>query len=290
MKLELKTEDKLHFPKWLRKPIPLIGKKNKVERYIKNNSLNTVCEEAKCPNRNECYGNGTATFLLMGDTCTRNCLFCNVSNGIPFPLDKNEPESICKTVKLMGLSYVVLTSVTRDDLDDGGAKHIADTVKKLKKAIPKIKVEVLVPDFHGNRKAINYVLESKPDVFNHNIETVHSIFTRIRPDASYTLSLKILKDVANSDYQILTKSGFMVGLGETEDEVVALMEDLKNANVNIITIGQYLQPSSKQVKVKEFITHNQFNKYRLIGKKIGFDKIISGPFVRSSYKAEKILT
>lgn len=222
----------------------------------------------------------------MGTICTRNCCFCNITYGTPSSLDVNEPNKICEIVKLMKLSYVVLTSVTRDDLDDGGAMHMAEIINKLKDSIPNIKVEALIPDFKGNFNALTYVLESKPDVLNHNIETVRSLFQKIRPQANYDLSLELLHYAADSDYDIAVKSGFMVGLGETEDQVIELMEDLKRSNVTIITIGQYLQPSSNQVRVKEFITPEQFNHYRLLGRKIGFGKVFAGAFVRSSYKAE----
>ncbi|MGD9202411.1 MAG: lipoyl synthase [Chitinispirillia bacterium] len=290
MKSKLNSQEIIHFPKWLRKTVPLKGQKNRVEKFLKNFSIHSVCEEAKCPNRMECFACGTAAFLLMGNICTRSCSFCNVKCGTPSLLDLNEPDHICEIVKLLNLSYVVLTSVTRDDLYDGGAMHIAETIKKLKERIPDIKIEVLIPDFKGDFDALKYVLESKPDVVNHNIETVRSVFQQIRPEANYELSLEVLKHIADSHFNIPVKSGFMVGLGETEDQIITLMEDLKKSKVTIITIGQYLQPSSKQVPVKEFITPYQFKRYYLLGKNIGFRKILAGTFVRSSYKAEEILT
>jgi len=289
MKSTHTIQERKHFPKWLRKPVPTIGKKNTIEKYLQKYSLHTVCKEAKCPNRNECFSRGTATLLIMGDICTRNCLFCSVNNGQPSPLNSLEPENVCTIVKKMNLSYIVLTSVTRDDLSDGGAGHFADTVAKLRQNIPKITIEVLVPDFNGCLNALDTVIESKPNVFNHNIETVSRVFSQIRPEANYERSLCILKQAAQKAKGIPIKSGFMVGLGETENEVFSLLKDLKDSQVTIITIGQYLQPSKKQVPVKEFITPEQFNQYQLMAKELGFKKIFSGPYVRSSYKAEQSL-
>lgn len=277
---------KTDFPRWLRKPIPPVGKRSVIEKYLRQGYLHTVCEEAKCPNRNECFASGTATFLIMGDLCTRNCLFCSIKYGTPFPLDSDEPERICKAAKKMGLSYVVLTSVTRDDLEDGGAGHIAETVSMLKKS--GIKVEALVPDFCGSTTALATVLASGPDVFNHNIETVPAIFSHIRPDADYTLSLQVLRWAAENSHDIPIKSGFMVGLGEIEEEVISLMDDLRKSKVTALTIGQYLQPSENQVRVKEFIPPDQFDHYSAIAKELGFSHVCSAPFVRSSYKAVEL--
>lgn len=279
---------KTHFPAWLRKPIHGRGKKNFVDGCIIQDELHTVCAEAKCPNRNDCFSKGTATFLLMGDVCTRNCLFCSVKHGEPFMLNNEEPSRVSHAAEKLGLSFVVLTSVTRDDLEDGGAIHFAETVTALKETIPDVKVEVLVPDFKGSERALRTVLSAKPDIFNHNIETVSSIFTHIRPEADYELSLRILRYVTDSERNIPVKSGFMVGLGETEDGVISLLQDLHKSGVSIVTIGQYLQPSEKQVAVEEFITPDTFSNYRAIAEEIGFEKVYAAPFVRSSYNAAEV--
>lgn len=276
------------FPKWLRKPIILNGKRKEVEKYLRLGNLHTVCEEAKCPNRNECFASGTATFLIMGDICSRNCLFCNIKPGTPLPLDPGEPERLLDAVKKMGLSYVVITMVTRDDLDDGGAEHIAKTISILKRSINRIKVEILVPDFKGKMKSISTVLSVKPDVFSHNIETVSSIFSKIRPEADYDVSLQVLSHAAQNSKDILIKSGFMVGLGETEKEVISLMKDLRKSHVAILTIGQYLQPAKNLVRVEEIVTPAQFELYRMIAGELGFTHVSSGPFVRSSYRASEV--
>ncbi len=276
------------FPRWLYKPIPLKGKKQSIEHYLREGSLHTVCEEAHCPNRCECFANGTATFLIMGNTCTRNCLFCSIKHGAPLPLDPQEPERLCEAVTKMNLSYVVITMVTRDDLEDGGANHIAKTISFLKRNLYTLTVEVLVPDFGGSMRALATVLESRPDVFNHNIETVPSLYSYIRPEADYTRSLALLRRTSEFDASVRVKSGFMVGLGESEREVITLMQDLRNAHVSIVTIGQYLQPGKSQVPVKEFIPPEQFERYRTIGENLGFDQVAAGPFVRSSYHAEEI--
>lgn len=280
---------KSHFPQWLHKPILPRGKKGRVENRLRQASLFTICEEAKCPNRHECFASGTATLLIMGDTCTRNCLFCGVTHGQPKPLDPQESERICNLIKKLELSYVVLTSVTRDDLKLGGADHIAAIVQRLKKTITNIHVEVLVPDFKGNEQALQLVLKSQPDVFNHNIETVPRLFSQIRPEGDYSRSLKLLSRASQFTRRIPTKSGFMVGLGETEDDVVALLHDLRHADVAILTIGQYLRPSKKQVEVKEFISPEQFRHYKSIAEKLGFKYVFSDPFVRSSYKADQVI-
>ncbi len=278
------------FPKWLRKTIPTRGKKNVLEDWLKQHKLHTVCEEAKCPNRCECFAQGTATFLIMGAVCTRNCLFCNISHGTPAQLDTKEPEQLCAVIKKMGLSYVVITTVTRDDLEDGGAEHIIKTITFLKRNIEGIIIEVLVPDFGGNMKACAAVATGGLDVFSHNIETVPSLFSKIRPGAEYARSLQILRTAAKSARAGIVKSGFMVGLGETEPEVLSLMKDLRESGVSVLTIGQYLQPSQNQIPVQEFITPQKFEHYRLQGLTLGFKQIEAGPFVRSSYGAKNTYT
>lgn len=276
------------FPKWLRKPVPSQGHKKNVIKYIEEGSLHTVCEEARCPNRSECFSKGTATFLLLGDVCTRNCLFCNISQGLTQLPDSMEPKQVCEAVKKMNLKYVVLTSVTRDDLADGGAGHIAKVISTIQNQIPDIKIEVLIPDLKGNKKDLDTILSAKPDVFNHNIETVSSIFKRVRSEGDYHQSLNILSYAAKYNKNLPVKSGFMVGLGETKEQVHSLMRDLIEAHVSILTIGQYLQPTKHQVPVAEFITPNNFKQYEIYGKKLGFLKVISGPFVRSSYMASDV--
>lgn len=284
----VQVKEKSTFPKWLRKPIVAYGKRREVEKYLKQGNLHTVCEESKCPNRSECFASGTATFLIMGNICTRNCLFCNIKHGKPLPLEPDEPNRLLDAVKKMGLSYVVITTVTRDDLEDGGADHIAKTISVLKRNINGINVEVLIPDFNGNMKSVVTVLSNQPDVFSHNIETVPSIFPKIRRVADYAVSIQILRDAAENSNDIFIKSGFMVGLGETENEAISLMEDLRKSHVSILTIGQYLQPTKNQVEVKEFITPAQFERYKKIGNELGFSQVFSGPFVRSSYRAAEV--
>ncbi len=276
----------MRFPQWLRKPIPARGKKGVLEDQLQQHRLHTVCEEAKCPNRCECFAEGTATFLIMGAVCTRNCLFCNISHGAPEPLDTKEPERLCSVVKKMGLAYVVITMVTRDDLDDGGAAHIIKTITLLKHTIPEIIVEVLVPDFGGNMQACATVAAGGADVFSHNIETVHSLFSGIRPDAKYSRSMQILRTASVCKHPVTVKSGFMVGLGEKESEVISVMRELRASGVSILTIGQYLQPSQEQIPVREFITPQQFDRYRQLGLDLGFTQVESAPFVRSSYGAK----
>ena len=277
------------FPAWLKKPIGVSGKKTLVEQTLRDGSLHTVCEEAGCPNRTECFSCGTATFLVMGDICTRNCLFCSVNGGVPLALDKKEPQRILDAVLAMNLSYVVITSVTRDDLADGGSLHIAEIVELLTRSINEIKVEVLVPDFGGNENLIMNIIKSKPFVFNHNIETVRSVFDRIRPEADFDRSLEVLRFVkSNSDIPV--KTGFMVGLGETVSEVESLIDEVQETGVSILTIGQYLQPSRNQVPVVEFINPEQFSYYSNYAKKRGIQNVFSGPFVRSSYKAAEAVS
>lgn len=278
------------FPPWLHRPVPQRGAMHTVEHCLREHTLHTVCEEARCPNRCECFAKGTATFLIMGTTCTRNCLFCSINHGTPQPLDPQEPQRVYEAVQIMNLSYVVITSVTRDDLQDGGAQHFAQTISLLKRNLPQVKVEVLVPDFSGSTDALATVLKSKPDVFNHNIETVASVYPHIRPEADYTRSLSLLRSAAACDSTVRIKSGFMVGLGETREEVIALLHDLHEARVSIVTIGQYLQPGTQQALVKEFISPEQFERYRCVGKEIGFAQVVAGPFVRSSYQAAEVFS
>lgn len=248
--------------------------------------LNTVCAEAKCPNRGECFSRGTATFLILGSVCTRNCAFCGVDFGDPLAPDPEEPNRLAKAALKMGLKHVVITSVTRDDLRDGGASFFASVVKAVRQKLPKATVEVLIPDFAGSRQALHTVLDSAPDVLNHNIETVPRLYSSVRPQAEYGRSLQLLSRTA-ADGRSKVKSGIMVGLGETELEVEEVMGDLRKSGCSILTIGQYLRPSRHQVPLREFISPRKFSDYEQIARSMGFEHVFSGPYVRSSYRAEE---
>lgn len=274
-------------PSWLKKRLPNTPCFGETKSFLDNRKLYTVCEEARCPNRWECFSKKTATFLIMGPYCTRNCKFCSVKNSSPTPLRDNEIEGIVEFSKKMNLLYVVVTSVTRDDLPDGGASQFSKLVKRLKQEIPEIKVELLIPDFNGNISALEVVVRSNPDVLNHNIETVKRLYTHIRPDASYERSLTILQKTKELNPNIPTKSGIMVGLGETLNELVETLKDLKKAHVDIVTIGQYLRPTKNHVEVKKYYTPEEFQKLKEIGEEIGIKCVLSGPFVRSSYMANE---
>nr|WP_201328420.1 lipoyl synthase [Thermotomaculum hydrothermale] len=279
--------DKMKLPSWISKEKVVLRDLHKIKSALREKSLHTVCEEAMCPNRGECFKKGTATFLLLGNICTRNCRFCSVPKGKPLPVDEKEPENIAKFVFENKIKYAVLTMVNRDDLPDGGAYHIKKTVEEIKKLNPSVKVEVLVGDFKGNLRDIDTVLEANIDVFNHNIEMVKRLFPKIRPKADYKTSLKILNYVFKN-YSIPVKSGFMVGLGESKEEIIDLMKDLKANGVSILTIGQYLRPSMKNAEVKKYYTPEEFKEFEEIGLNLGFDFVFSSPFVRSSYMAEKV--
>lgn len=281
-----RNDDVVRFPQWLKRPLSSSGKKSDIEKFVHCSGLHTVCIEAKCPNRGECYSKGTATFLIMGNVCTRNCNFCSVNHGSPAPLDPQEPFRVAEAVKNMGIRHVVVTSVTRDDLSDGGAAFFAQIISCIREDSPDVTVELLVPDFKGDPASIDKVISGKPDVFNHNIETVPSLYESIRPQAVYSRSLSVLNRASQAG--LVTKSGIMVGLGETEDEVKMVMKDIFDAGCSILTIGQYLRPSRNQVPVKEFISPDQFENYRKAGIKTGFKYVFSGPFVRSSYKADEV--
>lgn len=263
------------------------------ESYLKTKSLldecglNTVCIEADCPNRYECFSNGTATFIILGDTCTRNCLYCNIKKGIPKPVDKKEPERIASAVRKLNLKYVVVTCVTRDDLKDGGAGHFANTVKEIRKSNPNCRIELLVSDFKGNWNALKKVLDAKPYAINHNIEVARELFPKLRPKGSYEISLELLRKVKETNPGIITKSGFMVGVGETKSQIIQTLKDLKKAGCDVVTIGQYLQPENSVFPVKKYYTKNEFKSIEKKAKEIGFKKVLAGPLVRSSYMAEK---
>jgi len=252
---------------------------------MREKNLHTVCEEARCPNIGECWGNKTATFLILGDTCTRGCRFCAIDKGKPLALDPDEPRNVALVVKELGLNHIVVTSVNRDDLPDGGAAHFAKTVFWIKQLNPDIRVELLVPDFEGNLQALETVVNAGIEIFNHNIETVPRLYRKVRPGHSYELSLNILKQAKNLRTDMLTKSGFMLGVGEKANEVLATLRDLRQNDVDIVTIGQYLQPSERQLKVERYVTPEEFQEFKAAGDELGFRHVESGPLVRSSYHA-----
>jgi len=268
-------------PEWLRVPYNNNINNNFVTELLSELNLNTVCDEAACPNRFECYSKKTATFLIMGTECTRNCAFCNINHGIPEPIDKHEPERIANAVLKLGLKYVVITSVTRDDLPDGGASQFADVINYIRKVSYKTGIEVLIPDL----SVLNPVTESLPDVIGHNLETVESLYSNVRPEADYYRSLDVIRNIKKANPQIRTKSGMMLGLGETGDEVKKAFTDLLDAGCEILTLGQYLSPSKNHYPVFEYIEPRVFAEYGETAKKMGFRHVASAPFVRSSYNA-----
>ncbi len=277
----------LRKPDWIRVKISANEEITRIKKTLRENNLHTVCEEAACPNLAECFSHGTATFMIMGDICTRRCPFCDVAHGKPKPLDQQEPLNLAKTIKAMSLNYVVITSVDRDDLRDGGAGHFVDCIKAIREHSPKTKIEVLVPDFRGRMdKAVEILREQPSDVFNHNLETVPRLYKQARPGAKYQESLSLLKKYKDLLPQAKTKSGIMLGLGEQEDEVNQVMKDLREHGCSMLTLGQYLQPSKDHLPVKEYITPKQFDQYAVMAKKIGFDNVASAPLVRSSYHAD----
>lgn len=276
-------------PEWLRRKIQGSHVSSEVYNVIDELSLNTVCKEANCPNKMECFNRSTATFMILGKVCTRNCTFCNVTKGEPETVDHEEPCKVAAAVSKLKLKHAVITSVTRDDLPDGGAGQFAEVVNEIRKLKQQISVEVLIPDFDGDEAALEKVISSKPDIINHNIETVPELYSRVRPMANYARSLELLKIVKEKDATILTKSGIMLGLGETEEAVVKVMKDLRNVDCDIITIGQYLAPSSKHHPVIEYIHPDIFEKYKTIGVELGFKNVVSAPLVRSSYHADEVL-
>jgi lipoic acid synthetase len=276
-------------PEWIRIRLPSGENYVKVKQTIASLGLHTVCEEARCPNIAECWGGGTATIMIMGDICTRGCRFCSVAGGRPLYLDPGEPDRVAKAIKKWGLSYVVITSVCRDDLQDGGADHIAKTIKAIRSQCPETIIEPLIPDFNGNRHAIEKVVYAEPEVISHNIETVSRLSPLVRdPRATYEQSLNVLRIIKEIDYKIYTKSSIMLGLGETEEEVVLTAKDLRSARVDILSIGQYLQPTSKHLSVKEYVTPEKFDSYRETIERMGFTYVVAGPLVRSSYKAGEL--
>jgi lipoic acid synthetase len=273
-------------PEWIRTPIQSNKNTRAIKKMIDDLNLHTVCKEANCPNLMECFNKKTATFMILGNVCTRNCRYCNVQGEkAPLCVDENEPANLAKMVKDMGLKYVVVTSVTRDDLPDGGAQQFVDVITEIRKVSEDIAIEVLIPDFLGDEAALLKVIEAKPKVINHNIETIERLYPDLRPQAEYHRTLELLKRIKEHASNISSKSGFMVGFDETDEEIIKLMEDLRRHDCEILTIGQYLQPSKKHYPLKKYVHPDKFKEYEEIGYKLGFKYVISGPLVRSSYNA-----
>ena len=275
-------------PPWIKKRVSL-EEGEETQKLLQSLSLHTVCESARCPNRGECFARKVATFLIMGDVCTRRCRFCAVEKGIPQPLDPEEPRRVGEASRQLGLKHVVVTSVTRDDLSDGGASHFVATIREIRKALPFSTVEVLTPDFQGREEDLRVVAKEEPEVFNHNVETVPRLYPLVRPLASYQRSLTILERVKEISPSVITKSGLMVGLGEKKEEVIEVLKDLKRVGCDVVTIGQYLRPSSRHLEVKEYVPPQVFAWYEDVAYFLGFRGVASGPLVRSSYLAEKFV-
>lgn len=282
------SKKRLRKPDWLKRSLPSGPTYEKVRKLLSKSRLHTVCQEAKCPNMWECFSRKTSTFLIMGPNCTRNCRFCAVEHGHLGPPDPEEPLRVAEAVRKMELKYVVITSVTRDDLPDGGAGHFAKTVREVRNKTPDALVEILIPDFLGDKSALNIVMESSPDVLNHNIETVNRLYPSVRPGADYFRSLAVLRQVKQLNPSGFTKSGMMLGLGELPGEVEEMLKDLVEAGCNMLTLGQYLQPSKKHIEVDRFVPPKEFDNWRKTALEIGFSEVASGPFVRSSYHAKEL--
>jgi lipoic acid synthetase len=290
--VQLGAAPRHRLPEWARKSRTDFESLNRIKSGLRLLNLHTVCESARCPNIHECFHRGAATFLILGERCTRGCGFCAVPKGNParldMPLDPAEPANVARMAAEMKLRYVVITSVNRDDLQDGGSRHFAATVREVRRALPQARVEVLTPDFCGDHAAIARVLDAGPHVFNHNLETVPRLYSRVRPQADYRQSLDVLAFARRYSETVLTKSGFMLGLGETEEEVRALLRDLRAAGADVVTIGQYLQPTRRNLPVAAYIEPDQFEAYRDYGLALGFRMVFSGPLVRSSYRADAV--
>jgi lipoic acid synthetase len=287
MDSEKSTSEKSKKPNWLKVKLPIGEEYRKVRELVTDNKLHTICESGNCPNMGECWGAGTATFMILGNICTRSCGFCAVATGRPSAVDKNEPMRVAESVKIMGVKHCVVTSVDRDDLKDGGAQIWVETINTIREVSPGTTLETLIPDFQGKWDNLQMVVDVAPEIISHNLETVRRLTKQVRIQAKYDRSLEVLKRV--SDAGVRAKSGVMLGLGETEEEVLETMDDLVNAGVSIMTLGQYLQPTKKHLEVVEFITPEKFNYYKEIGLKKGLKYVESGPLVRSSYHAEKHL-
>ena len=282
-----KETSQIKKPDWLRVRVSGSKKFLETKKILSESKIVTVCEEANCPNISECWQKNHATFMIMGDTCTRACAFCNVKTGLPDKLDVFEPYKISQVVKKMNLSHVVITSVDRDDLDDGGAEHFAKTINAIRKTSPETTIEILTPDFLKKENALEKILKDYPDVFNHNLETVPRLYLSIRPGARYFNSLRLLNDVKDKNSNIFTKSGLMLGLGEEKNEIMQVMDDLRAAKVDFLTLGQYLQPTKKHAPVAKYITPDEFNSYKIIAESKGFLMVSSSPLTRSSHHAEE---
>lgn len=275
-------------PTWIRVRMGNSAKVDHIKQTLRKHKLHSVCEEASCPNLGECFSGGTATFMIMGDICTRRCPFCDVGHGRPNPLQENEPLELATAIAEMGLTYVVITSVDRDDLRDGGADHFARCINETRRLNPGIKLEILVPDFRGRGDiALKILALTSPDVFNHNLETVPSLYKKVRPGSDYQWSLNLLKHYKEMAPSVITKSGIMVGVGETKEEVINTLQDLQAHHIDMVTIGQYLQPSRNHLPVDRFVHPDEFAEYKRIGDELGFRNVASGPMVRSSYHADK---
>ncbi len=279
-------------PGFLRKPATNFESVQGLKNDLRRLKLHTVCESARCPNLHECFHRGAATFMILGNLCTRGCAFCAVPKGAPakreFALDADEPAMVARMAQAMTLRYVVITSVNRDDLEDGGSRHFAETVRRVREALPQARVEVLTPDFRGDREAVARVLDAGPQVFNHNLETVERLYRRVRPQADYRQSLEVLEFARRYRPEVLTKSGLMAGLGETEVEVQAALRDLRRSGTEVATIGQYLQPTRRNMEVAEYVPPERYERWKAYGLAIGFRMVFAGPFVRSSYMAESV--
>ena len=276
-------------PSWFRQEIPDMNKISRMKNMFRESNLHTVCESARCPNMGQCWSKGVATFMILGDVCSRACRFCAVSAGKPLTVDADEPKHLAMTIQKMNLRYVVITSVARDDLADEGAGHFARTISEVRRLNPSLKIEILIPDFSSNKEHLKTVTDVQPEVISHNIETIRRLSKKIRPQADYNRSLQVLKIIKQLNSSVFVKSSFMVGLGETHEEIFELMEDLLEAGCQILTVGQYLAPTQmkRHVKVERFVPLEEFENYKHIGMKLGFKHMMSGPLVRSSYIAEE---
>jgi lipoic acid synthetase len=276
-------------PPWIREKKLNLASLREVKSLLRENNLHSVCESLACPNRTECFSRGTATFMILGDVCTRSCGFCNVTTGRPYaPPSADEPRAVAETARRMGLRHVVVTCVTRDDLADGGAHQFAETIRELRLALPEAAVEVLTSDFRGNMDSVRTVVGARPDYFNHNVETVPRLYDFVRPGSRFERSLSVLREAKRAEPDMVTKSGLMLGLGERRDEVAGVLERLLESGVEIVTIGQYLQPKREKLDVVEYVHPSMFEEYREIGEELGFRAVFSGPFVRSSYMADTV--
>jgi len=287
VKLE-QTDEYLRKPDWIRVRLGGSSEVERIKKVLRSRNLFTVCEEASCPNLGECFSGGTATFMIMGEICTRRCPFCDVGHGKPLPLDADEPVNLAEAIAEMRLRYVVVTSVDRDDLRDGGAQHFADCIREIRQRVPSIQIEILTPDFRGRMEpALEILTETPPDVFNHNLETIPRLYREARPGANYQWSLKLLKEYKARNSGVLTKSGLMVGMGETLDEMKATFDDMREHDIEMLTVGQYLQPSKEHFPIQRYVHPDEFKEYEDYAYSIGFTHVASGPLVRSSYHADK---